>query len=174
MAGPRATDFERLLNVLQDGGVDHVVVGGVAANAHGSSMATQDVDVVYGRSPENLARLAAAVGPLNPYLRGAPPGLPFRLDVPTLRAGLNFTLVTDAGDLDLLGDMTGGGGFEDVRPHAERLEAFGRDRPILSLTALIKAKRAAGRPKDLQAVAILEALAEEALAEEARGGPDAV
>ncbi len=156
-----STDYERLLNVLADGGVEHVVIGGIAANAHGSARFTQDVDVVYGRSTENLDRLVAALVPLKPYLRGVPPGLPFRFDTPTLQAGLNFTLITEAGDLDLLGLMTGGGGYEDLLPHVVQKEAFGRERPILSLDALIRAKRAAGRPKDFEAVAELEALAEE-------------
>ena len=155
------TDYERLLNTLDDGGVEHVVIGGIAGNAHGAARFTQDVDVVYGRSDANLARLVAAVGPLDPYLRGAPPGLPFRFDVLTLKAGLNFTLVTDAGDLDLLGQMSGGGGYDDLLPHVKRREAFGRPRPVLSLDALIRAKRAAGRPKDFEALAELEALREE-------------
>lgn len=155
------TDYERLLNTLLDGGVDHVVIGGIAANAHGAARFTQDVDVVYGRSRENIERLVAAVGPLNPYLRGAPPGLPFRFDVLTVEAGLNFTLVTDAGDLDLLGTMSGGGTYEDLLPYVVEKEAFGKARPVLSLDALIRAKRAAGRVKDFEALAELEALAEE-------------
>ena len=162
MADEQETDFARLMNVLQEADVEFVVVGGVAANIHGSPMGTQDVDVVYGRSEENLERLATALRPLNPYLRGVPLGLPFRFDPPTIKAGMNFTLVTDAGDLDLLGNMSGGGGYEDLRPHTVLRESFGRERPVLSLPALIRAKRAAGRPKDLQAIALLESiLAEE-------------
>ena len=168
MADERETQFKRLMDVLQEAGVEFVIVGGVAANVHGSPMGTQDIDVVYGRSEENLRRLAAALEPLHPYLRGAPPGLPFRFDVPTLKAGLNFTLVTDAGDLDLLGEMAGGGGLEDLRRHVEQRESFGRDRPVLSLPALIRAKRAAGRPKDLEAVAHLEAI----LADDGGGDSD--
>lgn len=59
-----------------------------------------DLDVVYERSADNLNRLVEALGPLSPYLRGAPPGLPFAFDVATLRRGLNFTLVTTLGDID--------------------------------------------------------------------------
>ncbi|MBI3946389.1 MAG: hypothetical protein HY321_10760 [Armatimonadetes bacterium] len=65
------TDLEKLILVLADAGVEFILVGGVAAGAHGSARATLDLDVVYGRSPENLARLAAALAPINPYLRGA-------------------------------------------------------------------------------------------------------
>ena len=161
MNGTPMTNFRRLLDTLTEGAVEYIVIGGLAAQAHGSSLFTQDVDVVYRRTPENLDRLVAAVSPLNPYLRGAPPGLPFLFDAETLRCGLNFTFTTDAGPLDLLGAMAGGGRYEDLVPHAEAREVFGRDRLILTLPALIRAKRAAGRPKDLQAIAILEALLEE-------------
>ena len=84
---------------------------------------------------------------------------------------MNFTLVTDAGDLDLLGEMSGGGGYDDLLPHAVTKRAFARDRTVLSLPALIKAKRAAGRVKDFDALAELEALAEEEARVAEEGGP---
>ena len=99
-------------------------MGGVAAAADGAARATYDVDVVYGRSPENLARLAAALTPLAPYLRGAPPGLPFRWDAVTISHGLNFTLTTTLGDLDLLGEIVGGGGYEQLLPQSTAISAL--------------------------------------------------
>ena len=60
---------------------------------------------MYARDAENLGRTARALAPLHPYLRGAPPGLPFSLDTQTLAAGFNFTLTTAAGDIDLLGEI---------------------------------------------------------------------
>jgi len=152
------TDFEGLLGALVRGGVEFILVGGVAARAHGSARLTQDVDVVYSRAAPNLGRLAEALGPLRPYLRGAPPGLPFRLDVATLERGLNFTLTTTLGDIDLLGEIVGGGGYDDLLPHCVRLRLFGMDCLCLGLERLILVKRAAGRPRDLEAVAELEAL----------------
>jgi hypothetical protein len=102
------TDFESLLRLLARERVEFIIVGGAAATVHGSSRLTQDLDIVYRRTSENLRRLAEALSPYRPYLRGAPTGLPFRLDAETLQRGLNFTLVTDLGDLDLLGEITGG------------------------------------------------------------------
>jgi hypothetical protein len=99
--------------------------------------------------------------PLAPYLRGAPPGLPFRLDTPTLRRGLNFTLSTTLGDLDLLGELTGGGGFDQLVGDTDELVLFGLTCRCLRLERLIQVKRAAGRPKDLEAIAELEALRDE-------------
>jgi hypothetical protein len=155
------TPLERLLAALHDGGVAFIIIGGVAARAHGSSRLTDDLDVSYARDPANLGRLETALAPLHPYLRGAPPGLPFAWSGETLRAGLNFTLTTDAGALDLRGEIVGGGRYEDLLPHASRIRLFGRDTRLLDLPWLIRVKRAAGRPKDLQLIAELEALQEE-------------
>ncbi len=154
------TNFRALLEALVDGGVEFVLVGGLAAVAHGSARLTQDVDIVYARHPRNLERLAAALADRQPYLRGAPPGLPFRWSAATLGHGSNFTLETSLGDLDLLGEITGGGRYEELVPHSFELELFGRAIRCLNLDKLIETKRAAGRPKDLEALAELEVLRE--------------
>lgn len=91
---------------------------------------------MYRRSPENLERLTTALAPHAPYLRGAPPNLPFEWSSATLRNGLNITLITELGAIDLLGRC-------------------------LDLSWLIRTKHAAGRPKDLEVIAELQALAEE-------------
>lgn len=155
------TDFPALLRTLTADGVEFIIVGGAAATAHGSARLTLDLDVVYRRTPENLARLARSLGPHQPYLRGAPPGLPFQWDANTLDRGLNFTLITALGAIDLLGEITGGGGYEDLLPHTDTLGISGVDCRCLSLDRLIDVKRAAGRVKDLEAIAELEAIREE-------------
>jgi hypothetical protein len=101
-------------------------------------------------------------------LRGAPPGLPFRWDGDTIRQGLNFTLTTRAGDLDLLGEATGGGTYEALLPHSERREVGALDCRFVNLETLIRLKRAAGRPKDLERIAELEALRQEAARQDPR------
>jgi hypothetical protein len=155
------TDFAGLIRALADGGVECILVGGVAATIHGSARLTRDVDVVYSRQPDNLARVVAALGPFEPYLRGAPRGLPFHWDDDTVARGLNFTLTTTLGDIDLFGEITGGGGFDQLRPHAHPIRVFDRDVLCLGLPMLIRVKRAAGRPRDLEALAELEAIADE-------------
>jgi hypothetical protein len=146
---------------MTDFGVAFIVIGGFAATAHGSPAVPVDLDVVYARNPENILRLTRALEPLAPYLRGAPSGLPFRFDVATVERGLNFTLRTTAGDLDLLGEATGGGTFDALLPHSERREVFGREILIVDLEMLIRLKQAAGRPRDLERIAELEAIVEE-------------
>jgi hypothetical protein len=152
------TRFADLLRALASAGADFTVVGGVAAAAHGSPRSTVDLDVVYSREPSNLERLVEALAPCHPYLRDAPPGLPFRFDLATVTAGLNFTLTTDLGWIDLLGEIPGGGRYEDLLPHSIVTEAFGIRCRILDLDTLIRTKRAAGRAKDLVALAELEIL----------------
>jgi predicted nucleotidyltransferase len=155
-----ATQIERLVRVLSQPQVSFVLIGGLAAIAHGSAYLTYDVDVCYQRTPENLRRLCDALEPVHPYLRGAPPGLPFRLDPRTIESGLNFTLITDLGDLDLLGEVTGLGTFDRVAEASETMELFGFPVRVLSLEGLIRSKKAAGRQKDLNALPELEALLE--------------
>jgi len=71
------TDFRALISLLAAGGVEFIIVGGAAATAHGSARLTQDLGIVYRRTPENISRLVRALAPHEPYPRGAPPGLPF-------------------------------------------------------------------------------------------------
>src|SRR5262245_36436213 len=104
-------DLERVLSVLVPARVQFILIGGWAAALHGSARSTLDVDVVYSRSGENIKALVASLGPYAPYLRGAPPGLPFVFDERTVRMGLNFTLNTLLGSLDLLGEVPSGRGY---------------------------------------------------------------
>ena len=152
------TDFKSIIRVFHESGVDCVIVGGLAATIHGSARLTQDVDLVYSRSRANIERLAGALVPHSPYLRGAPPGLPFAWNEATIERGLNFTLTTTMGDIDLLGEIVGGGDYEALVPHTVDIVLFGYRCRCLDLPGLIRAKRAAGRPKDLDVLAELEAL----------------
>lgn len=152
------TNFANLIALLADANVDFIVIGGVAAAAHGAARTTLDLDVVYSRAPANLVRLAAALESVKPYPRGAPPGLPFFWDARTLTNGLNFTLTTSLGDIDLLGEITAGGRYDDLQPQTIELELFGRRCRCLELEPLIRVKRAVGRPKDFEAIAELELL----------------
>jgi hypothetical protein len=153
-------DLQKTLVLLARNEIEVVIVGGVAASAHGSSYATFDLDLCYARNDTNLARLLSALVPFNPRLRGAPADLPFIWDATTLRNGLNFTLATDLGDLDLLGEIAGLGGFDQVRAESVMIPLFGIECAVLSLDGLIRAKRAGGRPKDLLILRELEAIRE--------------
>ena len=155
------TDFEAIIREFSEAGVDCVIVGGLAATIHGSARLTQDVDFVYSRAGDNIDRMVAALRPHSPYLRGAPPGLPFEWSAAMIERGLNFTLTTSIGDIYLLGEIVGGGDYESLLPHSMVVDIFGYRCRCLDLPGLIRAKRAAGRPKDLDALAELESLLEE-------------
>ena len=155
------TDFAAILEAFNAAAAEYIIVGGLAATVHGSARLTQDVDFVYARDGDNLKRLVKALTSHEPYLRGAPPGLPFEWSTATLQRGLNFTLTTTLGDIDLLGEIVGGDDFHTLLPHTLDVELFGCRCRCLNLPALIRTKRAAGRPKDLEALAELEVLLEE-------------
>lgn len=155
------TDYDALIRLFVENEIEFIIVGGAAATAHGSARLTLDLDIVYSRTPENLNQIITALKPLEPYLRGAPPGLPFEWSFDTIQNGLNFTLTTSLGALDLLGEVVGGGDYEQLKPHTIKIEVGGAECLCLSLERLIEVKRAAGRPKDLEAIAELEQILEE-------------
>jgi predicted nucleotidyltransferase len=150
-------DPEQALRTLVSSGVEFIVVGGVAGVIHGAARATYDVDVVYRRDDANLDRLVAALAPFSPYPRDAPPGLPFRWDARTVRQGLNFTLDTRLGAIDVLGEVAGGV-YETLLPHSIEVDLGGFRVRCVDLPTLIRLKRAAGRAKDFEALAELEAI----------------
>ena len=152
-----------ILRSLLDHGVEFVVVGGLAAQAHGSPSLTADLDICHERSGENLTRLAAVLAELAAVRRGLPvdsPRMP-PLDARTLRAGGLFTLTTSAGDLDLLANPDPGFDYLHLRATAVPTTVAGQPVWIASLADLIEMKRAAGRPKDRIELEILGALREE-------------
>jgi predicted nucleotidyltransferase len=153
------TDLQKLLKALHQEQVEFVIIGGLAAVLQGSAYVTADFDLCYSRKRDNLEKLAHALSPFHPLLR-APDPVPFRLDFSALRSGMNFTLTTDVGDVDILGEVTGIGSYQQVEAVSEVMEIFGVNCKVLTLEGLIKAKRALARAKDLRILPELEALAE--------------
>ena len=149
-----------MLGPLVDHGVRFVLIGGLGARLRGSPSITNDVDICYERSDDNLERLAAALRDLG-ALRGAPDDVPFLLDAKTLRAGDHFTFITRAGSLDVLGTPAGTTGFEALDRKADTVHIRGMAIRVSSIDDLIRMKLAAGRPDDLVEVEILGALREE-------------
>jgi predicted nucleotidyltransferase len=154
-------NFDAAVQALSDAGVEFIIIGGWCAILHGSAHLTTDLDVFFSRKPENLRRLVQALAPYHPRLRDLPEDLPFLWEEATLCNGTIFTLTTDLGVIDLLGEVSGLGSFEEVEAAgAVTVEAFGRRVRTLDLKSLIQAKRAAGRDKDLYTLPELESLLE--------------
>jgi predicted nucleotidyltransferase len=150
--------LQETLRALFDANVEFVLIGGAAMQMQGSAHLTEDLDFCYARSSKNLERLALALAPHHPRLRGAPENLPFRFDAATIKHGLNFTLMTDLGWIDFLGEVAGLGGYEEVKKNSEVMAIFEMDCLVLSLEGLIRAKKAAGRSRDLEVIPELEGL----------------
>ncbi|MDP3774087.1 MAG: hypothetical protein Q8Q85_07430 [Gemmatimonadales bacterium] len=141
--------------------IRYVVVGGLAANVHGSPRITADVDICYEPTPENRERLAGVLAGWNAYLRGVEPELPFWMDARTLRDCPVLTLTTSFGDLDVMDRVAGVGEYSAVEAASVPASLTGVPVRVLALDALIASKKAAGRRKDLEALLELEALREE-------------
>lgn len=141
-------ELHPLLGALIRSGVDFVVVGGVAGWIHGSAYPTYDLDVAYARDRGNLERLAAALRELKVRWRGGPPDLPIEIDAGMLHNGANFTFETPFGNFDILGELSGVHGYEELRREA-RIEFYGGlEIRVASLDHLIAMKRSADRVKD--------------------------
>jgi predicted nucleotidyltransferase len=151
--------LERFCEVLAEHGVEFIIVGGQAEVLMGGARVTYDVDLCYRRTPDNLERLATALGTLNLTLRGAPPELKFRLDAQALALGQNYTFEVDGEwALDFLGYLEPLGTYEDLLPHVETMSIGGRPTQVIGLDDLIRIKRYLGRPKDRESLLQLEAI----------------
>ncbi|HEV8024981.1 MAG TPA: hypothetical protein VGP37_08875 [Candidatus Nanopelagicales bacterium] len=150
-----------ILRTLNEEGVEYVVIGGLAAVFHGSSLPTQDVDVLPARERANLDRLAAALNRLGARIRTAGDAVPTKIDGAFLSAmPLMLNLETDAGDLDVAFEPAGPrSDFDQWNAGAQDLDlGDGLAIRVASLQAIIDSKTAAGRPKDQMALPYLESL----------------
>ena len=150
-----------ILEALVEAKVDFVVIGGLAAQVHGSPSLTGDVDICHSLDRENLDRLASALKNLDAVRRTMPAGVRAPVDAQALRAGDVFTLSTRAGDLDLLAHPDPGLDFATLVRGASTVAILGVPVRVAGIDDLMAMKRAAGRPKDRIELEILGALREE-------------
>ncbi|HNM06229.1 MAG TPA: hypothetical protein PKK05_25145 [Leptospiraceae bacterium] len=153
------TEFEKMIRLLDENQIEYILIGGFAGAIHGSARLTSDIDIVYKRSKDNIQKLVNALKNHKPYLRGAPEGLPFVFDEKTLESGLNFTLTTDIGYIDLLAEVPGGN-YDNILPDTIFVDVYNHKICCVNLERLIQLKRASGRPKDLEAISELEIINE--------------
>ena len=153
-------ELTRITKRLADFRVEFVIAGGLGTLIHGSALMTRDVDVACRMDPDNLLRLFEALESLRPVHRMTPQRLPFTPRQAEQGGLNNLYLSTDWGQLDCLGDIKGIGGYVECFARSETLDLDGCEIRVLTLDALIEAKRAMGRPRDLHAVLELEAIRE--------------
>ncbi|MCA1700384.1 MAG: nucleotidyltransferase [Actinobacteria bacterium] len=151
------SDPMQVFTTLNGCRVDYVLIGGWAVIAHGSSRMTQDVDFVAGTDSFNLDRLARALAELGAELWGVDAHLlGIELNTETLANGANFTLTTEAGGVDFFNAVPGGAAYSEVRRRAVAALVRGQRVKVAGREDLIRMKRAAGRPRDLEDLAFLE------------------
>jgi hypothetical protein len=134
--------------------------GGLGTLLHGSALLTRDVDVACRMEPENLLRLYEAFAELHPVHRMTPQRLAFTREQAAKGDLQNLYLSTEWGQLDCLGEIKGVGDYAACLACSEPIDLDGTVIRVLTLDALIDAKRAMGRPRDLHAVLELEAIRE--------------
>ena len=157
---PQATDPRRIFETFEHHGVDYIVIGGIAAIAHGSTRNPRDVDFVASTDRPNLERLAAALRDLDARLSDTDAHL-LGIDVhdpETLGSGANFTMETDAGGLDFFNDVPGAAPYDQLRHRALVIDLDGVTIRVAGRDDLIRMKQASGRPQDLDDIAALTAL----------------
>lgn len=148
---------DELIAALKAGGVDYVLIGGLAVAAHGFPRATKDIDIVPDPEPGNLQRLSDVLRRIDARHFGAgdfdPAEFPFDpLDPSDLRAGGNFVLATRLGRLDIMQWVPGVPGelaFEHLSEAAVETSLGDLAVRVCSRSDLVAMKRAAGRPQDL-------------------------
>lgn len=166
-------DRAALLDTLSRHGVRFVLVGGLAAQVHGASRATQDADICPEWNAENLGHLAGALSELQARLKigeRSVDTLEVALDARTIHSFEIGTWRTSAGDVDVLLGIPGASRrdlvrYEDLAANAVEVR-IGRIRVLVaSLTDIIRSKEVTDRPKDRKALNELRALRDESSAD---------
>jgi hypothetical protein len=161
--GRRDLEPGPLIEALQRFEVDYVVIGGIAAIAHGVQRTTQDLDLLIDRSEDNCRRLIAALASLHAEIcldAHRRTRLDERADPKWLARGEHF-FDTRAGGIDVRDRVPGAAPYAELRSRAERYEpAPGLQITVAARDDLLAMKRAIGRDQDLADVREIEAIAE--------------
>lgn len=146
-----------LVEALVEGGVDFVIIGGVAVILQAMPRFTKDLDICYSTDQVNLDALGNVLVAQGARLRGIPETVPFVPDGRTLRRTQIMCLTTPVGDIDLLVNPDGAPPYSALRRHADVMDLGGQSVRIASIEDMLAMKRAAGRPQDLVDLESLEA-----------------
>lgn len=153
-------DDKGLLLRLQENEVEFVIIGGVCGVMHGVTLVTQDLDVCCRFTPQNLRQIENALRDAHPVHRLTANKLPLELTDELCSRLQNLDLQTDVGILDCLSEVKGIGDYDKVLANSVTFKMSFGDFQILSIDALIAAKAAVGRERDLAAVRQLRAIKE--------------
>ena len=152
------SNFVCLIERLVKADVDFVIIGGFAGVVHGCTYVTQDIDICCDFSADNLLRLQKAVSTFHPVHRMTPNRQKFQLTEKNCTTFKNLYLDTDIGQLDCISFVDGIGDYQKVKRASTLIEVEDMQLYVLSLKALIEAKKVMNRPRDRQALIQLEAI----------------
>ena len=152
------TNFEKIIKLFHDYQVEVIIVGGVAATIHGSSLPTQDIDFWFPFTKQNCSSLLLALQNTHPKHRET--GKPLKESAQSLVSYKNLYLQTDLGSIDLLGQLTGLSDFETISKGCLTMTLYNCPIKVLDLACLIETKKALHRPKDKESIIQLEAILE--------------
>jgi hypothetical protein len=150
-------DLATLLERLAATGTEVILVGGLAAVAQGAPITTFDADIVHRRTEGNVDRLIAFLLDIGAHHRGRPPP-PLPPDRQALLGAGHSLLTTRLGQLDVLGTIEEGRGYEQLLPDTVTIGMGGHPLRVLSLEAIVRLKRTSTHPKDKLRLPILEAI----------------
>ncbi len=149
-------DLLELIKHMAKAKVGFVIVGGFAGVVHGCSYVTQDVDVCCDFSTDNLLRLQRAISDFHPIHRMTPNKQKLELTESNCSVFKNFYLDTDIGQLNCISFVDGVGDYQQVKQNSNLIEVEGVQLCVLSIDALVEAKKAMNRPHDREAIKQLE------------------
>lgn len=161
-------DPQGVVEILDEHGVEYVLIGGYAAQLHGATRPTTDIDITPSTTHENLGRLAVALRAMGAAIRvnDLPEGIPFDADATSLAAMQMLNLRTRFGDLDLTFHPAGTDGFADLARTARPRKIGSVTVRLAALGDIIRSKEAAGRNKDFEALPELHRLNQQATTED--------
>jgi hypothetical protein len=150
-----ASDFLSALREMHEGGVDFIVVGGLAAVLNGAPINTFDLDIVHSRTPENVSRLLGVLEALDAIYR-MQPSRRLRPNASHLSSPGHHNLLTTCGPLDVLGTIGRGLVYENLMPHSIEMEIGPGVRVrVLDLQTIVALKEELGGEKDLAVLPVL-------------------
>ena len=161
MSHPKEADATALIAALTRAGVEFIVVGGTAAELHGSTLGTMDLDIVHRRDPENVARLLEVLSRLDAYHRNDLARRRLRPTAEQLLGHGQLNLSTLLGPLDPLCELEPGQGYDELFAHTEAMRDEDVVIRVLDIPTLIDVKSRIGRVKDKLVIAELLVILEE-------------
>ncbi len=148
-------NLEKLIENLHKSKIEYILIGGMAALAHGAPVFTFDLDIVHKRSDGNLEKIKDLLISLDAYQR-RPDDLKLKPDFDALKGTGHMLLSTRFGPMDILGKIEKGLGYDELINHVIEIEFHSFKIHVLDLETLIELKKESTRPEDQHRLSILE------------------